>query len=340
MPSALAIKTLDELPAGPVQDYLRSYGIAPEIIDWKYYDAQFNRARPRGCVWVRDEKVLGFLGLIPFRFRNQSWQDAAWCCDWSIDPSQSGAGAGIMLVKHAQSLYPCLFGIEGSEITRRLFPRLATSTFPAAGVRMQLNLRLGVYTQKIANHFPALSMGGWPGISQIPLRFLKKSAAEKHLRVDCGVSPAIPHLLDNLGADPWRPAYDLQYVDWQIGRCPALISNTCYFPDAALPEAAIVCWRPRMKNAWRIAVLALDQAWDQVPALLSTVIRHIYNNRGTSISMVARAADKRLTEILTDAGFSTRPEEMPLYVVTPRRAESVPELSHLSYLDCDLAYRF
>src|ERR1700690_1737066 len=124
MSSSLVLKSAEELSPELVKNYLTRQGVPAAIVDWKYYDAKFNRGRPRGSVWLRDGRVLGFLGLIPFRFTNDGGDEAAWCCDWSIDSAQSGAGAGIMLVKHAQGLYRCLFGLEGSEITKRIFPRL------------------------------------------------------------------------------------------------------------------------------------------------------------------------------------------------------------------------
>ena len=151
MPSSWTLKLLSEVRADLVKDYLIRQGMRPEIIDWKYFDIPFNRNRERGCVLVRDDVVQGFLGLIPFNIAcNGRVVEAAWCCDWSRDLAQSTGGMGIMLVKQAQRLYPFLFGIEGSDMTKQIFPRLATHTIPHAAIRMQLPLRLGAYVERIS----------------------------------------------------------------------------------------------------------------------------------------------------------------------------------------------
>jgi hypothetical protein len=204
---------------------------------------------------------------------------------------------------------------------------------------MRLNLRLGAYTQKISNRLPIFSRKGWPPIDQIPLRFVNRKS-ERPARVETGISPAITPILESLSSDSGRPGYNLEYIEWQIARCPILISNCCYFPEAPSPRATIVYWRSILKNSWRFSIWALNTARDQVPALLSNVIREIYKSRGTLISVVVSRTDAALIEILTEAGFSSGPEGMPLYALTSRRAEAMPELSHLSYLDCDLSYRF
>ena len=135
---------LAEAPPTLVRDYLVRQDISPEIVDWKYFDARFSRGRERGFVCMKDDKVCGFLGLIPFQVRKDARTlECAWSCDWSVDASQVAGGMGIMMVKQAKDAYDAVFNVGGNENTRRIFPRLSDRTVWDAGISFVLPLRLG-----------------------------------------------------------------------------------------------------------------------------------------------------------------------------------------------------
>ena len=157
-----------------VKKYLSGHEVEPEIADWKYFDSNFNRDRERGVVWVREGRVAGFLGLIPFCVERGGACAAqcAWSCDWSVDPLEAG-GMGLMLAKRACNLYDGIFNIGGNENTRRIFPRLADRTVPDAAVNLVLPLRLG-------STFPLLP----PGLLKRALSRQKAPAANS-----CSLGP-------------------------------------------------------------------------------------------------------------------------------------------------------
>src|SRR5260370_35156943 len=90
---------VSEADPAAVKQYLRARQIEPEVIEWKYFDPCFNRDRERGVVWVRENQVAGFLGLIPFRVEKDRFPaDCEWSCDWTVDPLL-GDGAALMQLK-------------------------------------------------------------------------------------------------------------------------------------------------------------------------------------------------------------------------------------------------
>ena len=95
------IEPLSSLPAGQVRDYLIRQGHQPAIIDWKYFDAEFNRHGERGFAGVQDGRLVAFLGLIPFTVQQGGRPvNAAWSCDWYKDPDISGP-LGLMLIRQS-----------------------------------------------------------------------------------------------------------------------------------------------------------------------------------------------------------------------------------------------
>ena len=117
--------------------------IPAEIVRWKYFDSRFNRGRERGYAWVKDGKIGGFLGLIPFQVViNGRIADAAWTCDWSVQ-DQSARGVGILLMRQAQNKYEFLTQLGGNEATQRIMSRLSSMTVNDAGIVFHLPLRMG-----------------------------------------------------------------------------------------------------------------------------------------------------------------------------------------------------
>src|SRR6476660_2970987 len=87
-----AFQPLSSIAPGALIEYLGREGNSAEIVQWKYFDSRFNRNRERGYTWVKDGKIGGFIGLIPFQVViDGRIADAAWTCDWSVQ-DQTGGG--------------------------------------------------------------------------------------------------------------------------------------------------------------------------------------------------------------------------------------------------------
>ena len=115
---------LSSIDPGALIEYLGREGNSAEIVQWKYFDSRFNANRERGYAWVKDGRIGGFIGLIPFQvWINGRIAGAAWTCDWSVQ-DQSGRGTGILLIRQAQEKYEFLTQLWGNEATQRIISRL------------------------------------------------------------------------------------------------------------------------------------------------------------------------------------------------------------------------
>ena len=327
------ILPLADAPDDRVKAYLRSRGLSPAVIEWKYFDDAFNRKRNRGYVWLHDDMVEGFLGLIPFRL-SAMVPECSWTCDWSVQESESRPGIGIRLLHTALSSSPRLFALGGNAHTRRLLPRLAAHTAPDAALTFRLSLRLGAILQPLRRRLPFLPTV----LDHVPIR--RPRAVPRPVRTDPGVSPALVPLLGADTAHPPRsPAYDFEYIDWQIGRCPLLSSATAYVLDHSSVRAAALYWAATSQpRHWRLALWDLADV-DALGAALTAVLEAIRRASGTTVTILAPAWDAPRIAFLIRHGFAQTAEGRHLYVLADD--DPPPSASmDLSYLDTDLAHRF
>src|SRR5581483_5130579 len=109
-----------------------------------------------------------------------------------------------------------------------------------------LNLRVGAYIEKASNRWSGA--GNWLSpLGEIPLRTVKNTPADSRISLERGVSPAIGSLLEELGKSSCLPIYELDYLQWQLERCPVVRCNTCYFSPKGACEAAVVYWQSTLK---------------------------------------------------------------------------------------------
>ena len=134
---------MSEADPAAVKQYLLAGRFLPRSSSGNISILTFNRGRERGVVWVRENQVAGFLGLIPFRFRKTKFEPNAPGPATGPSIRCKAGGMGLLLVKRARELYDGLFNLGGNENTRQIFPRLADRTVPDAGVSLVLPLRLG-----------------------------------------------------------------------------------------------------------------------------------------------------------------------------------------------------
>jgi hypothetical protein len=333
---------LAEAEPSAVKDYLASQQIPPDIADWKYFDSRFNRGRDRGFVCVKDDKVCGFFGLIPFRARKDGRVlECAWSCDWSVDASQVAGGMGIMLVKRAKEAYDAIFNVGGNENTRRLFPRLADRTVWDAGMSLALPLRLGPILAKLAPAFlqPFAKLNV---LHKIPLKWVRTSAIDHGIRIEPGVPKEIAPLLEDSGRGAWCPLYDHEYVHWQLEACPALTCWSGYIPAPGFPRAAAIIWRSTAStDFWRLALLGAANAEDECKLLLARMIQFAYQQDGAAVFAITSHLDQERLRLLTAQGFLRRRGRIPFYGLRGRDANlTFDEFGVLSFLDADMAYRF
>jgi len=331
---------MSEADPAAVKQYLLGRQMQPEVIDWKYFDATFNRDRERGVVWVRQNQVAGFLGLIPFPLeKNNDRADCAWSCDWSVDPQQGG-GMGLMLVKRARELYDGIFNLGGNQNTRQIFQRLADRTVPDAGVGLVLPLRLGSVFARLPAGMIRSLLSRQEFLQQIPLRWVRVPGGGV-VTIRPTLSPHIMPLFDDAPREDWRPRYDSEFVRWQFGRCPALACCSCWISLESPLRTAALIWRSQSsKRFWRFAFCGDTTDPQKITTLIKAITSFVYRQGCVALFAIASHREKDLIRLLARCGF-LRHNRLPFYVMRGRH-DKLPtdEFCVLNFLDADLAYRF
>jgi hypothetical protein len=187
---------LSSIPQDALIEYLGREGNSPEIVQWKYFGARLNRGGERGYAWVKDGKMGGFLGLIPFKVAiNGRVADAAWTCDWSVQ-DQSGRGTGILLLRQAQEKYEFLTQLGGNDATQRIVSRLAAKTVNDAGIMFFVPLRLGAVLRVARRRLYDWPVDTVGMLNQVPIRLPRRAARSESVVVEPGVSEALSALLE------------------------------------------------------------------------------------------------------------------------------------------------
>jgi hypothetical protein len=337
-----AFQPLSALAPTALIEYLGREGNSAEIVQWKYFDTRFNRNRERGYAWVKDGKIGGFIGLVPFQVViDGRIAEAAWTCDWSVQ-DQSGRGTGILLIRQAQESYEFLTQLGGNEATQRIISRLAAITVNDAGIMFYLPLRLGAILRLARRRLPSLPLDAVNLVNRVPLHLPRRTASSSSVVFEPGVSDALNSLLEPDQHGEMYSRYDLPYIRWQVADCPLLQSETCYIAGDSKLRAAALIWRLKTSTEfWRVALWSREGAQKESEILLSRVIRHIYESKGFLVSVVVSRLDSSTIGLLRSKQFLASPTLRPLHIIDSKKTgKPVPELWPLSFLDTDLAYRF
>jgi hypothetical protein len=325
-----------------VKQYLAVHEVEPEIAEWKYFDSRFNRDRERGVVWVREGRVAGFLGLIPFCVERGgvSAAQCAWSCDWSVDPLEAG-GMGLMLAKRACGLYDGIFNVGGNENTRRIFPRLADRTVPDAAVNLVLPLRLGSTFPLLPPGILKRALSRQRLLQQIPVHWVR-DRRRIGVSIEPGLSPRVMSVLGAEASRDWQPFYDSEYVDWQLVRCPAIKCWSCWMSsDSPLRTAALI-WTTRSSSGyWRLLFCGATTDLEKIEVLAGAIVSFVHDQKGIALFAMASHLETGLMDLLARQGFLRRRTKLPFYVMRGRNRElPIDEFKALNFLDADLAYRF
>jgi hypothetical protein len=337
-----SIQPLSALDPDSLVEYLGREGHAAEAVRWKYFDSRFNRGRERGYAWVKEGKMGGFLGLVPFQVVARGRViEAAWTCDWSVQDPMA-RGMGILLMRQAQEKYEYLTQLGGNEATQRIMSRLSTMMANDAGVVFHLPLRLGAILRVIRRKLPKLPVDTLSFVNRLPLRRPSVPRPPATAIFEPGVSKLLSSFLEPAQHGEIYARYDFEYVQWQVGDCPFLFSETCYIADGSTLRAAGLIWREKTSpDFWRFALWSREGAEREREILLSSLIRRVYEYKGFLLSFVVSRLDVALIELLRSKNFLAAPRRRPLHIIAAKKTgEPVPELWPLSYLDTDYAYRF
>jgi len=333
-----SIQPVSAVPANLLFEHLRQYGLPAEIINWKYFDPGFRHSGERGWVWLKEDKVKGLIGLLPFTLASTAGRAAcAWTCDWFVADAARNPGIGALLLKEAIEQEGLLVTLGGNEATARMVPRMAAHAVDAAAVGLTLPLRLGGLQAYRA--LAARAPGAFGSLSKMPLR-PRGGRPNVGVRTEAGIAPPLAEVLESAtrGA-AWSPVYDFDYVRWQLERCPVLESFTVYVDARSAPAAAVV-WRPKRGAHWRMAFWAIDTGAEHCGAVIDEAVNRVYALGAESLSALAGRGDTVSLGCLRAAGFRENALSLPLYVLARDRNTPIERVSGLGYADSDLGYRF
>lgn len=339
-----AILSLREASKDQVVEYLGRRGMSAEIVEWKYFDANFNQGRERGYVWTRAGQIEGFIGLIPWNVRRGNEQmDVVWGCDWSVANPNTSQGMGMVLATHAMSLHRPWISLGGSEKARTIMPHLSNHVINDAGLVFWQPLRLGAALKKLGERNRLVDWLGETPLRSIPIRWITgRSSRCPTIVTEPGLSPAVAELIEHDHHDGWHPHHRFDGLQWSMARCPSISLRTCYVSGLSGIDAAAVFWRSANdSDFWKVALWSAPLRDSLIPPLLSEVRSQVYAEGGLAISTLASHLQSNLIEQLQASGYWRQPRPLPLYLLSQRK-QPLPfgDMTGLSYVCTDLAYRF
>ena len=333
---SLSIKRLEEVDAKAVSDYLSDYGLEAAVIRWKYFDDEFNQGRNRGYVALKENRPVGFIGLIPFTASDRGRLiETAWTCDWSVAGDESNRTLGVAVLQKALRAFPSVFHVGGNHLTRRVFDRLANTVNADGVLDYVLPLRLSAVIHKAARRVRFLKHLNRTPVARLPVRRVGRVRADDGVEVTAGLDERFVEVTSRRpGAPTFFPVYDSSYIDWQIGRCPVLDS----YSFVGRGGAAALAWHlARNGREWRFAISASSSEADDRRAVLGSVIRFAYANGADTLRATAAKSDSETRALLSEAAFLLNGYR-PFYAFhAAQDRHAYDEPWGLSFLDCDEA---
>lgn len=335
---------LQAVPKEQVKEYLSRRGMPGDVVEWKYYDASFNRGRERGYVWMQNGQLEGFIGLIPWSVRRGGEQlDMVWGCDWSVADPNKSKGMGMVLATHAMSLHRPWISLGGSAKARTIMPHLANRTIDDAGQVFWQPLRLGAALKKLGERNRIANWLGSTALRSVPVRWVSpRSSRGPSVITEEGLSPAVAELIEHESHPEWHPHHRFDDLMWSMGRCPTISVRTSYITGLSGIEGAAVFWRSaQAADFWKVALWTDPMRRPLLTDLLNEVRWQVYAEGGVAISTLVSHLQTDLIEHLRDNGYWKQPRPLPLYLVSQRK-QPLPflDMTGLSYVCTDLAYRF
>ena len=210
-----------------------------------------------------------------------------------------------------------------------------------AGLVLHKPLRLGGIAQYAVRQLGVTPSKHLSLLNVIPTTRITAPRKTSQARIKTTLSDNWAFLLNSNDPEESFSDYDLDYIQWQIGRCPMTVSFTCTVPAHEPPRAAILFWRHvASKEFWRLALFPQRGALDELAVALDHAIHYIYQQGGAIVSVLLSRLQSDIVQMLRAKGFIAAKRRLPLYLISRDPKPQEGELGALSFLDTDLAYRF
>lgn len=337
----MPIVALEDANQEHLEEYLLGQGMSLEMIRWKYFDRSFNASGQRGYVWENNGHVVGLIGLIPFRLQHDGQRiNSVWGCDWFVTDYQKNPLIGVSLLRRAINSTDCFLAVGGTQHSQKPIRKAAQYVADDGAIKLELPLRLGSLTERLEVRFPTMKRFSRGAIDDLPIRRVRRPGTMSGLQWQKGVADALGPLLESLSPPGWSPSYNLEYVDWQIGRCPALESWTCFFQDGRGPLAAALLWRLKgSTRSWRLAFWVVPGSEEVLEHVLDNAISRVYGEGAVSVFAMVSSSDHDYLKRMKSRGFIERGRD-PVFVCPPRgKSVEFADVTNMNFLATDLAYR-
>lgn len=119
------IPPLSELLARAFRLDLSHPNVAAKLLEWKYLSQRPGWTASRAYLFEKNGSIIAHCGTWPvhFQFPNGTSIASFSIMDWASYPPPSGSG-GVRLLRRVMETTPTSFLIGGSDITRKLLPRV------------------------------------------------------------------------------------------------------------------------------------------------------------------------------------------------------------------------
>lgn len=338
---SFSIEQVSQLPPESIVQFLQEQqGTPANHTLWKYYDEQFNAGRPRGFAAVQDDRVVGLLGLIPFKaaLKGEVF-DTAWTCDWFVDAERASGATGIALLKAATGSFDTLYHTGGGEVTKQLFGRLASVSENDAVREYRILLRLGYLLNRARQRNAWLAKLPIDGLKNLPLRRLVRADATLSATFRPGVSDGLlrPSPESNFDTD-FHPVYDAEHLRW-FARNPDLESYSCTTNHGA----SALLWHPHQDHPrqtatqWRLAIFQGEASSPELEALVLDATGFARDKGADSVKILVSRHDRELSEAIESAQYTSF-KDVPFFAFY-QNADAMPSesMSGHSFLDADNA---
>lgn len=307
------------------------------MVRWKYYDATFSRGKQRGFVWLRRDKVRGFIGVMPAAVvRGRSVTPLNWTCDWGLADPKANPGMGVVLLRHTISNVTHTATLGGNENTQSLAPRIAAQSFEGVGMTFARPLRASALLRAASGRLPLLTKLGDGILGRLRVPWYVRRGGPRVQTTD-GVLPRLDQLFDAIEPPMWTARYDVPYLQWALERCPDRVCVTCFVEGDRGPVAAALVWHRRStpRRQARVALWSVAGAVDALSAVVGAAIRYAQTSGAELLSAAAARWDEADVRVLQDAGFFARRAMRPLYLFS----RELDRFGGLNYFATDLAQR-
>ena len=289
---------------------------------------------------MQRDTVSGFIGALPFSLGDGGERRAAtWSFDWSLASPMGTPGMGVRLLQSVIDHWGVLHTFGGNDNTRSLLPRIARYADADAAMTVMRPLRAGYWFDRARLRFPGVPVPPWFDRIPVPQRTASTT------RIVPGISGEIAPLLDaelarTASGNPTRPAYELAYVDWLLGRCPEIETWTVLAGTNGPPGAAAALWRRRAtpNPEWRVVLWQLPGDNAAARAVLDAAARRARAEGGNMLAAMVSFNDTERRDAFASSGFSPRRGNHPLYISARSADQPCLPISGLSLLDTDMAY--